>query len=306
MQTIREQREKILMQWQCFKVKELLENCEKFVQPSLVYLNTQIFASVAFLCIAMLFWSFGVLSVPEFENTHLSNLGIWIGVFFVFDLLIGYFFIAENEEDNTTKIVPPSARWFLLHVIGNFFVIIFSLQDTINIILWPDVHLQWGTPSSMQCIYAAVALHIYHVLGYFKHLKREDWIHHIVSAFFVGFFAMCVPWGPIKSFHCFFITGLPGGIDYFLIVLVKAKKMDALTEKHINTILNVWIRSVGLLFSTAYIHLFIDRNAAHLAYPLALKLFNLLNVWNAQHFMEIVVASFVKHSTLKQISNAPF
>ena len=43
--------------------------------------------------------------------------------------------------------------------------------------------------------------------------------------------------------NSFVFMGLPGGLDYLLLVLVKMKLIDAGTEKSLNQSLNVWIRS---------------------------------------------------------------
>ena len=43
--------------------------------------------------------------------------------------------------------------------------------------------------------------------------------------------------GPIMNFNLFFICGVPGGIDYLMLALVKERIMLPLTEKkHNNTI----------------------------------------------------------------------
>ena len=47
----------------------------------------------------------------------------------------------------------------------------------------------------------------------------------------------------------FFMCGLPGGIDYFMLALVKFGSMSPFTEKAWNTRLNVWLRSPGLLLT---------------------------------------------------------
>ena len=46
---------------------------------------------------------------------------------------------------------------------------------------------------------------------------------------------------------CFFISGLPGMIDYFLLALYKDRLISSLTEKRINLSINVWLRSPGIV-----------------------------------------------------------
>jgi len=223
--------------------------------------------------------------------THLYYLFVWMIVFFAFDVSLVSAFLRWAKLDE-------SARWFALHVVGNIFVVWFSAPDAFKVLLWPNQYLAYGPDVSLQCIYAAIALHIYHLVAYFPKLKKEDFIHHFVSAYMAGFFSLCASWGAVRSLHCFFITGLPGGIDYVMLLAVKAGKMNVLTEKKYNSLLNNWVRSVGIVISTAYIHLFIDRNQEHLTYPLLYMLGNLSNIWNAMHYNYIVCESFIKNRTL--------
>lgn len=231
------------------------------------------------------------MSFESSAPTHLYFLFLWMVSFFIIDVSLITAFLRWAKLDET-------ARWFALHVVGNIFVIVFSAPDAFNVLLWPNTYLSYGPDTSLKCIYAAISLHVYHLVAYFPKLKKEDFIHHFVSAYMAGFFALCASWGAVRSLHCFFITGLPGGIDYVMLLAVKAGKMNILTEKKYNSLLNTWIRSVGIVISTAYIHLFIDRNQEHLTYPLLYMLGNLSNIWNAMHYNYIVCESYVKNRTI--------
>ena len=57
--------------------------------------------------------------------------------------------------------------------------------------------------------------------------------------------------GPVQNAIAMFICGLPGGLDYIMICLVKHGLMDPLLEKRYNARINVWMRSPGLIV-TAY------------------------------------------------------
>jgi hypothetical protein len=43
----------------------------------------------------------------------------------------------------------------------------------------------------------------------------------------------------------FFITGIPGAMDYAMLSMVKENLMDKLEEKRLNTHINVWLRMPG-------------------------------------------------------------
>ena len=53
-------------------------------------------------------------------------------------------------------------------------------------------------------------------------------------------------------FNMFFLTGLPGCIDYFLLGLVKLNILDKLKEKQINVYINNWIRGPGCVIGSAF------------------------------------------------------
>ena len=59
----------------------------------------------------------------------------------------------------------------------------------------------------------------------------------------------CYEWGPLRNFLAFFISGFPGGLDYFFLVLCKHKLMTKLTQKRYCNNINVWCRMPGILFS---------------------------------------------------------
>jgi hypothetical protein len=74
--------------------------------------------------------------------------------------------------------------------------------------------------------------------------SRGDWFHHIL------FCGTLVPIGlispnPIVNVFCFFLSGLPGGIDYVMLALVKHGKLSREVEKIWNARINVWLRSPG-------------------------------------------------------------
>ena len=95
-------------------------------------------------------------------------------------------------------------------------------------------------------------------------------------------------WRTLVGYSIFFTTGLPGGIDYACLFAVRNGWMGRLTEKRINEVLNVWIRSPGCVsqaaFTAAYVAAFGDGTGA--AAPLIPAL---LNYWNGQYFMGQVV-----------------
>jgi hypothetical protein len=61
-----------------------------------------------------------------------------------------------------------------------------------------------------------------------------DWIHHGVMVVVMLPLAYCLVPGHLLGHGAFYASGLPGGIDYLMLVLVKKGWMDSITEKKWN------------------------------------------------------------------------
>ena len=61
--------------------------------------------------------------------------------------------------------------------------------------------------------YFIISVHLYHMLA-FNNLKVGDWVHHIVFAGLICTFALSDQYGPVQNVAGFFLSGLPGGLDY--------------------------------------------------------------------------------------------
>lgn len=162
--------------------------------------------------------------------------------------LLFYRFISQNilsflsirVIDLFIKHKKYEGRWFQLHFIINFIICIFTYQDVYDCLLYPEKsieHLRYDLAGSF-----AFTLHVYHTI--FFTLSPIEVYHHLLSVFFCA--PMCLI-NPTKALSCyyFFCTGLPGGIDYVLLSLVKNKRMYSLKEKYINMYLNTYIRIPG-------------------------------------------------------------
>jgi hypothetical protein len=115
------------------------------------------------------------------------------------------------------KMNLDKSRWFTLHTVVNVFVVLLSAQDTYATLADP-VHAVGG-PASTLAISIIIALHAYHAV-YFT-LDAVDIIHHVVSVGILGPLAVWYRPGVFLNYVCFFVSGLPGGIDYAMLALVK-------------------------------------------------------------------------------------
>mmetsp|Transcript_3930 Transcript_3930/g.8969 ORF Transcript_3930/g.8969 Transcript_3930/m.8969 type:complete len:159 (+) Transcript_3930:2-478(+) len=89
-----------------------------------------------------------------------------------------------------------------------------------------------------------MAVHIYHAVAF--PLTWEDRVHHGVSVGIVGSMAYLFRWGRVCDGMNTFVCGVPGGLDYVLLSLVKWGWMEKITEKRLNMWLQTLIRWPGI------------------------------------------------------------
>jgi hypothetical protein len=62
-------------------------------------------------------------------------------------------------------------------------------------------------------IMVVIAVHTYHCMAF--PLSKQDIFHHLMFVPTIGVYGgFGVEWGPVRNCVAFFISGLPGGIDY--------------------------------------------------------------------------------------------
>jgi hypothetical protein len=185
-----------------------------------------------------------------------------------------------------------SARWYVLHAAANGVVGMAALPDLLATLAMPT-HCFAGEFSLVPA-YVVPAVHLYHLVAF--ECSAADWAHHLVFAGVICPLGLFFEPGPVQNTVAFFICGLPGGLDYAMLALVKLRRMSTLTEKVWNARINVWIRSPGLLLA-AFCCL-LGRFDAHapaatkLRVPAWVVLVNaLLCALNGQYYMQVVVGN---------------
>ena len=109
-------------------------------------------------------------------------------------------------------------RYFILHAAGNAIAVILTFNGMVRTLLDP-VHAAEGDVQIFgYCV--VVAIHLYHVLA-FRPLPQVEWVHHVLMIGIVGPVVFYYARGAIIDYCSFFLSGLPGGIDYVMLVLVK-------------------------------------------------------------------------------------
>lgn len=184
-------------------------------------------------------------------------------------------------------IIPKKGRWFILHTISNFFTTCYTLP-TIYYVL-SDPISSFNMDPYLTPLNITIALHFYHIL-FFTDLTIIDWIHHILMCT-IAILSYFYNTGLCTNFLIFFVNGLPGGLDYFMLALVKHNKLDYMKEKQLNSQINIWIRSPGILIGAYNLYLYILYNDIKIG---LIEIIFILSAffWNAQYFTYRVVANY--------------
>ena len=89
-------------------------------------------------------------------------------------------------------------------------------------------------------------------------------------------------------------TGIPGGIDYFLLILVKLNKLTIKDEKNANALLNTYFRGpfgvLGSYFCYRYI-----LQARYMSQQAAAAIIMITSYWNANYFTKLAVENNIKY-----------
>jgi hypothetical protein len=179
--------------------------------------------------------------------------------------------------------------YYAIHAAHNALIVATTTPDVINTFTHFNTIQQY--PINWTAAYLCYALHLYHILVYWKSFRYDDWLHHglmIGLALPIGCF---VESHTLLGMSLFFMTGLPGGIDYALLFGVRNGYVYRETEKRINTYLNVWIRSPGCAAMAALTLAGLLSNKIENPWWTLLRFTPAaLTFWNGQYFMQQVVA----------------
>jgi hypothetical protein len=159
-----------------------------------------------------------------------------------------------------------------------------------------DLHGLDKYPTNYLAVQLCVALHLYHIALYWTKFRLDDWLHHGLMIGVAIPMGLAVEAHTLIGFSLFFTTGLPGGIDYALLFLVRNNLLQKNTEKSINTFLNVWVRSPGCMAMAALTLACRLSNPVDLFTTTLSVIPALLNYWNGQYFMQQVVTDYARIS----------
>ncbi len=177
--------------------------------------------------------------------------------------------------------VDKNSRYFIAHVIHNIMVMIHTYPIIADLVSSPIRENMYVYVPEHICAVLA-SLHIYHMIYY--GLSYDELLHHVLAIYFHFFeLNICLYAG------LFFMTGLPGGITYLLLVLVRYDYIESITEKRISTYLNLWIRMPFILLFASIILLNMYNKSNYMDFLTIGYMY-----WNAIHFTETIITSYHK------------
>lgn len=228
----------------------------------------------------------------------LYNADIIIIFLFIYYLDNLSIYLNRMRFNNTN--INHNTRWFFIHFFINLFITIATFNDlryclnNIESCSYSEI-----SNNSMLSVKSAIIAHLYHCVFFFKKLNHHDWTHHILM---VGVTGPLAVYYPTKQTSCalWFMTGLPGMLDYGLLWLVKMKyihkKREKLAYKHINT----WIRSPGCML-TLFLGLPKLLNPSNNNELTVAIINSILAYWNGQYYMMLTCESYGKSKALNNL-----
>ena len=184
----------------------------------------------------------------------------------------------------------PKARYFALHFVANMICSVAAWPAVVRGLTEDPRTVYAGASHSMAANSVCIAIHLYHCIA-FK-LSAEDIFHHLTFVVVLGGCAIPFKWhgGIANNYGCFFLSGLPGGIDYFLLCLNYHNVVDRAFEKRWFTRINVWLRGPALVVYTFLAWCTWFHGNTQVATPIVVLIAG-LHVYNGLHYLEQAVAT---------------
>jgi len=216
----------------------------------------------------------------------LSSIFIWLLAWFV-----KYFDNKLFVETGKLK-TNYNRTWYIIHAITNAIIVLLTIGDVFDVLA--DPYNALDPVESKIPVIIIMALHIYHCITDPNGMTFIDWIHHTVSCILIVVLIIYYLKGQILNYIAFFVCGLPGGIDYFLLALCKYNKIDRLTEKHINCKLNIYCRLPGIVSGCAIAYSAMNYNLERLDIPSIIASMTCISIMaiNSMFFAERVVFNY--------------
>jgi hypothetical protein len=157
-------------------------------------------------------------------------------------ILAGFFYF-DVVQRGLLKLSPEKS-WILLHFLGNLAVAVLSGYSFLTVVIDPLSALTPRDETSYPLL-IVLSMHLYHLLR-FK-VSPDDVFHHVIYVFFLAGSFLYWDVGNFLNAMLFLMCGLPGALDYLMILSLPPK-----VRSKYNRIITLYIRS-PLVSSLTYI-----------------------------------------------------
>lgn len=217
----------------------------------------------------------------------LFSIGLYISAFIFIDKILDLFNL--------------QGRYYFTHAIANMIIVYNTFNCMIYSYILPSINLtsfdQCGDINIFISRNITYSIHFYHIIYYYSSLRYVDWIHHIIMIGVTLPLSHLLNHNNLLGHSFFYVTGLPGMIDYIMLFLVKNNYMHKNKEKNINTLINLWIRCPGCISNVTLSIVFLINNLNILKlYEIIVGSITTLSIyWNGIYFMNQVVINSIKN-----------
>ena len=193
------------------------------------------------------------------------------------------------------KKMSHNTRWFFIHSFTNLLICYMAKKDVYDCITDPKSISLSPSYAGQLSIWTAILAHIYHVVVFSHKLTFQDWLHHSLMVGVSGTVTVISPF-KLSVLGLWFMSGLPGFIDYFNLWCVKMGWMSSLVQKRLYTYIATYIRSPGCLYSCFL-------GLEYLKYPkfnmtyLTMVVNGILSFWNGQYYLRLACIDYGKKLT---------
>tara|TARA_B110000090_G_scaffold199573_1_gene239635 strand:+ start:37 stop:789 length:753 start_codon:yes stop_codon:yes gene_type:complete len=248
----------------------------------------------------------------KFDPTPYLGLGIG-GSHFV----VVFLFFCFLDQGFVRHVVPAKARYFVLHVVFNSWLSLTVWSNAWTALGAPGAATQGDTEvagfssSGMATTAGIASFHLYHAC-FFTGIDRETVVHHIVSCVVTPAIGIMLPFGRVLDVSNLGMCGIPGGVDYLLLALMKSQVSCApsrLSQKRVSALMHLLVRWPLMLLS-AYMFLvgwnsgMLEASSANAVVPWLMLLAVFLHSANAVYYCHKVIGNYyVAHAAAEVDKN---
>ena len=188
--------------------------------------------------------------------------------------------------------------YYLIHFIVNFIIVYMTYPAVL--LLYTDFHNSYQYKININSIWLCMSLHVYHMIHYRKTIGFQDYLHHIPTIFLLGYPTLRGNFDNAVVGHIvFYLSGLPGGIDYLMLFCVRNKMINVMTEKFVNKYLNLYIRCPGAIISFIFLIIYYQKYEIELFY--SISFISIYIFLNGVYYMERVTTDYSYNKILNII-----